>query len=282
MKIEFVPRRGELKPFVHLIWTFESPVGMPASDANLAAPNGCPKLILNCENSIVSVVDGRVQLSREHALYFIGTREGPALLRTNSGQTSFIGIEFFPFGAHPFFGVPMAETANGLWRADDIMNKWGRSICERIRSLPTMIAKTDFLQDELIHLLNRKPIRNKLVEYCVSTLKDTNGLIPISELERQAGYTRRYLEILFKEHVGLSPKVLSGIFRFQKFYRRWAQNLPYDRLKDELYDYYYDQAHFDKEFKRMTGFPPGKFRDEISNEFGRQLALRQTRDSHDD
>lgn len=274
MKMEFVPRREELKPFVHLIWTFESPVGMPASDANLAAPNGCPKLILNCENSIVSVVDGRVQESREHALYFIGTREGPAFLRTNPGRTSFIGVEFYPFGAYPIFGIPMTETANGLWLADDIMSKWGRNVCERIRSLRTMSEKTDFLQAQLVLLLNRKMIRNNVVEYCVSMLKETNGLMTISNLERKTGYTRRYLKILFKEHVGLSPKVLSGIFRFQKFYRKCARNIPYDRIKDELYDYYYDHAHFAKEFKRMTAFPPRRFQDEVSNEFGRRLLLR--------
>ena len=274
MKMEFIPCREELKPFVHLIWTFESPVGMPASDANLAAPNGCPKLILNCENSIVSVVDGRVQESREHALYFIGTREGPALLRTNPGKTSFIGVEFYPFGAYPIFGIPMTETANGLWLADDLMSKWGRNVCETIRSLCTMREKTDFLQARLVNLLNRKTIRNTVVEYSVSTLKETNGLTTISELEWKTGYTRRYLEMLFKEHVGLSPKVLSGIFRFQKFYRKWARNIPYDRVKDDLYDYYYDQAHFAKEFKRMTGYSPRRFQDEVSNEFGRQLLLR--------
>src|SRR5262249_25694116 len=40
---------------------------------------------------------------------------------------------------------------------------------------------------------------------------------------------------------------------------------------DELYQCYYDQAHFTKEFKRMTGYSPGKFTHEVSNEFGRRL-----------
>jgi hypothetical protein len=69
--------------------------------------------------------------------------------------------------------------------------------------------------------------------------------------------------------------VLAGIFRFQKFYRKWAQGLPYGHLKAELYDYYYDQAHFTKEFKRMTGYSPLRFTREVSNEFGRRLSLKQ-------
>ena len=80
--------------------------------------------------------------------------------------------------------------------------------------------------------------------------------------------------VLFKEHVGLSPKVLAGIFRFQRFYRHWATGQSFDLLKNDLYDYYYDQAHFTKEFKKMTGYSPRRFSREVSNEFGRRL-LRQ-------
>jgi AraC-like DNA-binding protein len=36
----------------------------------------------------------------------------------------------------------------------------------------------------------------------------------IGELERHTGYSRRYLDRLFQQHVGLSPKVLAEIFRF--------------------------------------------------------------------
>jgi len=79
--------------------------------------------------------------------------------------------------------------------------------------------------------------------------------------------------MLFKQHVGFSPKLLARIFRFQNFYRRWARGLSFDAMKEELYDYYYDQAHFTKEFKKMTGYTPRRFADEVPNEFGRQLSL---------
>jgi AraC-like DNA-binding protein len=88
------------------------------------------------------------------------------------------------------------------------------------------------------------------------------------------GYTRRYLDVLFKQHVGLTPKVLAGIFRFQMFYQKWAQGQSYDVLKERLYDHYYDQAHFSKEFKRMTGHSPRELMNDVPNDFGRRLALK--------
>jgi len=273
MKLSFVEPRAELRPYVQSFWVFESPIGMPPTENSLAAPNGSPKLIIPYENSITSIANGRVQESQEHGLYFVGNQDSATLLHTSPRNTGFIGIEFYPHGAYPIFGIPMAETANRLLSADELFNMWGRKVRDALGDLNSAKEKIDFVQAQLVSRLEKKQLHNPIVEYCVQSLKATHGLMTISELERRTGYTRRYLEILFKNHVGLSPKVMAGIFRFQKFYRKWAQRRPYDELKEELYDYYYDQPHFTKEFKRMTGFSPQRFTAEISNEFGRRLSL---------
>jgi AraC-like DNA-binding protein len=44
-------------------------------------------------------------------------------------------------------------------------------------------------------------------------------------------------------------------------------------VKEDLYDYYYDQAHFIKEFKGMTGYSPRQYTLGVSNEFGRRISL---------
>src|SRR5215469_11410535 len=131
-----------------------------------------------------------------------------------------------------------------------------------------------FVQDALVRLSHRKQQDNRIIDFCVKVLKRAHGHVPMKELERKTGYTRRYLDLLFKQHVGLSPKVLARIFRFQKFYQKWAQGLSYDIIMNQLYDHYYDQAHFSKEFKRMTGHSPQAFMVEVSNEFGRRLILK--------
>lgn len=53
-----------------------------------------------------------------------------------------------------------------------------------------------------------------------------------------------------------------------QFYEQWAKNPDYNLLKDNLYNFFYDQAHFIKEFNRFTGLSPLKFA-KSENEFGK-------------
>lgn len=274
MKLSFVQPRSELQPYIESLWIFESAAGMPPVDMSMAAPNGCPKLVIPYANSLVSIANGRSSLNHEGGLYFVGNRDTQTLIQSSAQETGFVVIEFAPHGAFPFFGVPMDETANGLFDSEVLFGRWARDVRETLRNLSAIGKKVDFVQEQLVTLLHKARRDNSLIEFCVGVLRSSAGRIAIGELERKTGYSRRYLDLLFKRYVGLAPKVLAGIFRFQTFYRKWAQGISYDALKADLYDYYYDQSHFIREFQKMTGYSPRRFTLEVSNEFGRRLSLK--------
>jgi len=208
-------------------------------------------------------------------MYFVGNRDSATFIRSSAHKTGFIAIEFRPHGAFPIFGVPMSETSNQLWETDCVFGQWSRDVQVTLNDLERVDKKVAYIQDRLILLLRKNRCDAGLVGYCVGALRLVDGRISVRELQQRTGYSRRYLDRLFQQHVGLSPKVLAEIFRFQRFYRKWAEGLSFDMFKAELYDHYYDQAHFTKEFRKMTGHPPGKFIREVSNEFGRRLMCNQ-------
>jgi AraC-like DNA-binding protein len=275
MKISFVGPRPELRPYIQSFWVLESPIGLAASANSIAAPNGCSKLIIPYENSIVSVANGKTQMSYAQRMYFVGNRDSATLISSSTRKTGFIAIEFRPHGAFPIFGVPMSETSNQLWETDCVFGQWSQDVQVTLNDLERVNKKVAYIQDRLILLLRKNRCDAGLVDYCVGALQCADGRISIQELQQRTGYSRRYLDRLFRQRVGLSPKALAEIFRFQRFYRKWAEGLSFDLFRAELYDHYYDQAHFTKEFRKMTGYSPGKFIREVSNEFGRNLARHQ-------
>ena len=169
----------------------------------------------------------------------------------------------------------MSETSNRLWETDDVFGPWSRHVQETVNDVDRVDAKVAYIERQLTLLLRKNRHKPGIVDYCVATLRSVDGRMSIRDLERQTGFSRRYLDRLFQQHVGLSPKVLAEIFRFQRFYRQWAAGVSFDLLKAELYDHYYDQSHFSREFRRMTGYPPQQFMRDVANEFGRRLVRQQ-------
>src|SRR6516225_8513504 len=161
MKVSFIKPRHELWPYVESLWVCESATGMPLADRNLAVPNGCSKLIIPYENSLMGISDGHVGVSHEHGFYFVGNRIKATLIHSTARRTGFIGIEFSPQGAFPLFGIPMQETVDEkIFDTDVLFGQWGRETRESLCNLEKVDQKVNFIQNELLKLSRRNQRSN--------------------------------------------------------------------------------------------------------------------------
>lgn len=115
----------------------------------------------------------------------------------------------------------------------------GQSAQERLILLDTFVKQLE--KNSLLH-------KNKLINYIM------NGLwrnISLQKLSTQTSYSRRQLQRVLSQHTGYTPITFSRIFRFQK-------SLQYQK-SFLLNERYYDQSHFIKDFKTITGYTPTTF-----------------------
>jgi methylphosphotriester-DNA--protein-cysteine methyltransferase len=119
----------------------------------------------------------------------------------------------------------------------------------------------------LLQLLGGANRTDPVVDYALAHIRGKNGLVNINDLCGKLGYSKRYLDLKFADLVGVSPKTLAGITWFQKFFRAAGAGAAQGYLSSDLYDYYYDQSHYIKEFKCFTGYTPLAYQ-KAKNDFG--------------
>jgi transcriptional regulator GlxA family with amidase domain len=90
-------------------------------------------------------------------------------------------------------------------------------------------------------------------------MKQTSKANNVSALSRHTGLSMRCLQRLFMEHIGVPPKRLSNILRFQKSEKLLKRSdEPYTTIAYQRgYD---DQAHFVREFKTFSADTPAAYR----------------------
>lgn len=257
-----------LAAYIDTIWLFESDFGVPVEDSRIIAPNGKAKIIHPYRNGLSTTFNQLTEHHQEQDVYFIGIWDQPLQLSSQTNATGTIGIELTPSGLHRFASFSLHEISNGIFSFRDIYGSSGQHLIEQLTNENNPERKANLLQHFLVGVISKVERHNLLIDHTVKLIHASAGLVEIRSLEKKTGYSKRYLDLLFRDHLGISPKTLANIVRFQSFYRAWANAKTGDFYKDLLDNQYYDQAHFIKEFKRFTGYSPRQYAKE-RNEFGR-------------
>ncbi len=87
----------------------------------------------------------------------------------------------------------------------------------------------------------------------------SGGRLGTGELARDAGISRKHLAGLFRDQVGLAPKTLARIHRFQCALARVQAGCNPDWCELALHCGYYDQSHLIHDFRQFTGLAPTAF-----------------------
>jgi AraC-like DNA-binding protein len=79
----------------------------------------------------------------------------------------------------------------------------------------------------------------------------------VLEVARDTGFSRRRLTQLFRDEVGLTPKLYCRLLRFQQVISRIASGARVNWSQVSLEGGYYDQAHMAHDFREFSGISPG-------------------------
>ncbi|MET3612938.1 AraC-like DNA-binding protein [Rhizobium aquaticum] len=268
MKLTSITPHPVIAPFIHHFWVFEAPAGIPASDARIVVPNGRPKLIVPWRNGLDAGNERHGRMTRESEIVFIGVWDEPTTLSSSPSPTTTIGIEFHPSGLARFLRGDMSDIFSAIAPADALLGRTGHALQQRLSSATTIGEAVGLTQAFLLESFRfEKDRADFLVDAAISMMRQSRSGLRIEDIADLLGCSRRHLQTVFNQRIGIGPKRLQGILAFEGLYRAFARDGDVSRLNAEALDHFYDQPHFIRSFRDYTGYSPTKYA-ELSNEFG--------------
>jgi AraC-like DNA-binding protein len=188
---------------------------------------------------------------------FVAGLGDSATVTEHDGVQRGIQIDLTPVGARALFGVPMDELAGAVVPLPDLLPRAWRTLAERLERLRGWDARFDVLERILAKSLERMTPRSALVvTHACARLQAEGGNVEMRALARELGYSEKQVVRLFRDQVGLTPKVFAKLVRFDRLVKRLREGRggSWSELAVQLG--YYDQAHLVRDVRRFAGATP--------------------------
>jgi transcriptional regulator GlxA family with amidase domain len=88
---------------------------------------------------------------------------------------------------------------------------------------------------------------------------ERGGLVRVESLARRLGTGRRQLERLYRDRVGIPPKLFLRILRFQRALGSIRDARPGGWAQVAVALGFYDQSHLIRDFRELAGRAPGEW-----------------------
>ncbi|MBW8880361.1 MAG: AraC family transcriptional regulator [Asticcacaulis sp.] len=170
----------------------------------------------------------------------------------------FIGVSFRPGGAYAVLGVEASELSNEIVALDDVLGRIVGELRERLYEAPNVAARFALMDQVLTGLIRRRPDVERIAP-ALKVLDDSHGLAPVANLGDLADISQKHMISLFNRIIGVSPKKLARLYRMQHLLRAVDGPNPVTWTTVAQDYLFFDQAHFNKDFKRFTGYAPTEY-----------------------
>lgn len=237
---KILPQRPQSERIVHY-YTFDADSEKAGSLTGI--PDGCVDILFNA---------GRGGA----AGYLYGMVTQNVKVELKKGD-SYFGVRFMPGYLPARFDVAIPELVDRKVDIRDIPG--GETLIARVAEANCFAERAAVIDG----YIGDDWRSSDLLQLLIGVIGQTGGCARIADLEEETLYSARYMNKVFSQNLGVSPKEFSEHVRFQSLIARLNISEP-ARLTDIAADAgYYDQSHFIHEFKRFTAVTPREYADAV-------------------
>jgi AraC-like DNA-binding protein len=179
--------------------------------------------------------------------------------RLLEGRGLVFGVQFLPGTFRSFLGKPVAGLTDRSIPIADVFGTSNREWEEAILSLDDDAAMVAQAETRLRARMPELDADATAVLRIVNAVADNRDITKVDDVVRLAGTSKRTLERLFREYVGVGPKWVIQRYRLHDAAEHAATNETHDWAALAARLGYADQAHFIRDFKRFVGQSPTRY-----------------------
>lgn len=189
------------------------------------------------------------------ASFAAGIHAGPVII-DSYGRSCCIQVNFTPLGARRFFGLPMSELADRMVPLDELLAARGRELRERLGEETDWHRRLDIAESFIAQRLTNAASPQSEVGWALERIMTSGGRSRIAAIATEIGWSRKHLAMRFADQVGVGPKAIARIVRFNRAasLAKQANRSGWADLAAECG--YADQAHLVREFRELAGATP--------------------------
>jgi AraC-like DNA-binding protein len=254
--LEF-PAPPTLSDVVRCVWLLSGPASAtPVPQA--VVPDACAEIVLNLADPFRRFRDGGAWETQPCSMVVGQITE--AVVIAPSGSVDLVGIRLQPWGAFSVLPVPATDLRDIFLPLDMVAADMARDLPDEAREESTSTARAAAVFRYLARHGRRSPAtsrsRARAIVAAATRQPEANT---VRHLAARLGLGERQVERELNRHVGLRPKMLLRIARFQHALSvaRGDETLSWSAVAAQTG--YYDQAHLTHEFRRFAACTPSEF-----------------------
>lgn len=206
---------------------------------------------------VLSPGNASTGLERFHS-FAAGLHDGAALVES-ARASHCLQVNLTPLGAYQLFRLPMDSLANRVVDLQDILGEAGRCLIGRLEEAADWEDRFAILDSFIAGRVGEARSPAPAVAWALARLQRSRGRLAIGTLAAEIGCSRKNLIAQFRDQVGAPPKTVARLLRFNRAVRLLGagDGTSWAALAQDCG--YYDQAHFNRDFRAFAGCTPGEY-----------------------
>lgn len=220
------------------------------SSPNRIIPDLCSDLIVQLS---VELDVFKIDLCGPNTHFFYSYSDQPMI---------YLGIRFYLGGMYPFLEQSFKGFKDQLFELALLEKAMAAELTDKLsgkNSLSELIKSVDLFFLERLNRLSVKTASGSIQIF----IKNHQKLANYTEMTANSSLSERSLQRLFREETGLSPYEAFDVLRFQKVYQELISQSSINHLDLALKYGFFDQAHYTRKIKKMTGSTPQAIREHV-------------------